>query len=113
MSFVLLTLVWGKGWKGGDVCPSGISKASPTATRGSIRMIVPAEQGETANTLRPRRRPIRSGARGAIDLSRVLHDHISQTMNLLLMELRILKVDTLGREAFFSGLARMRTSIRA
>src|SRR2546422_10756818 len=76
-------------------------------------MIVPAEQGETANTLRPRRRPIRSGARGDIDLSRELHDHISQTLNLLLLEMEIFKADQVGREGVLRELDRMQTSIRA
>src|SRR5437867_3880892 len=75
-------------------------------------MIVPAEQGETANTIRPRRRPIRSGARGDIDLSRELHDHISQTLNLLLLEMEIFKADQVGREGVLRELDRMQTSIR-
>src|SRR5438445_10371646 len=75
-------------------------------------MIVPIDQGETGNTIRPRRRPIRSGARGDIDLSRELHDHISQTLNLLLLEMEIFKADQVGREGVLRELDRMQTSIR-
>src|SRR5437773_1196822 len=75
-------------------------------------MIVPADQGETVNAIRQRRRPIRSRARGDIDLSRELHDHISQTLNLLLLEMEIFKAEQVGREGVLRELDRMQTSIR-
>ena len=75
-------------------------------------MIVPADQGETVNAIRQRRRPIRSRARGDIDLSRELHDHISQTLNLLLLEMEIFKAEQVSREGVLRELDRMQTSIR-
>jgi signal transduction histidine kinase len=75
-------------------------------------MIVAADQGGPANAIRQRRRPIRSTARGDIDLSRELHDHISQTLNLLLLEMEIFKAEQVGREGVLRELDRMQTSIR-
>ena len=66
----------------------------------------------TANAIRQRRRPLRTRVRGDIDLSRELHDHISQTLNLLLMEMELFKADQVGREGVLRELDRMQTSIR-
>ena len=75
-------------------------------------MIVSPEQGGNANSIRQRRRPIRSRVRGDTDLSRELHDHISQTLNLLLLEMEIFKADQVGREGVLRELDRMQGSIR-
>ncbi len=75
-------------------------------------MIVSPEQGGSVNSIRQRRRPIRSRVRGDTDLSRELHDHISQTLNLLLLEMEIFKADQVGREGVLRELDRMQGSIR-
>ena len=75
-------------------------------------MIVSAEQGGTVSSIRQRRRPIRSRPRGDVDLSRELHDHISQTLNLLLLEMEMFKADQVGREGVLRELDRMQGSIR-
>jgi len=75
-------------------------------------MIVSPEQGGSVNSIRQRRRPIRSRVRGDTDLSRELHDHIRQTLNLLLLEMEIFKADQVGREGVLRELDRMQTSIR-
>ena len=71
-------------------------------------MIASAEHGET----RQRRRPIRSTQRDDVDLSRELHDHVSQTLNLLLLEMELFKADQVGREGVLRELDRMQVSIR-
>ena len=71
-------------------------------------MIASAEQGDT----RQRRRSIRSTPRDDVDLSRELHDHVSQTLNLLLLEMELFKADQVGREGVLRELDRMQVSIR-
>ncbi|SRR6266446_1263454 len=75
-------------------------------------MIVSPQQGGTVSSIRQRRRPIRSRVRGDTDLSRELHDHISQTLNLLLLEMEIFKAEQVGREGVLRELDRMQGSIR-
>jgi len=75
-------------------------------------MIASAEQGETVSSIRQRRRPIRSTSRGEVELSRELHDHVSQTLNLLLLEMELFKADQVGREGVLRELDRMQVSIR-
>lgn len=76
-------------------------------------MIATAEGGVTAGSNR-RSRPGRTRARGAqIELSRELHDHVSQTLNLLLLEMELFKAEQIGRVGVLQELDRIQSSIRA
>ena len=75
-------------------------------------MISSVEDGRTVHDVRPRRRSFRPKTRSNIDLSRELHDHISQTLNLLLLEMELFKAEQVGREGVLRELDRMQTSIR-
>ena len=47
-----------------------------------------------------------------MELSRELHDHVSQTLNLLLLEMEIFKGEQVGRAGVLSELDRIQSSIR-
>jgi two-component system sensor histidine kinase UhpB len=76
-------------------------------------MIASADHGSSTNTLRTRRRPLRDKPPVDVDLSRELHDHVSQTLNLLLLEMELFKADQVGREGVLREVDRMQTSIRS
>jgi len=76
-------------------------------------VIATAEQGGTVNDIGQRRRPVRSRGREDVDLSRELHDHVSQTLNLLLLEMENFKAEQVGREGVLRELDRMQGSIRS
>jgi two-component system sensor histidine kinase UhpB len=48
-----------------------------------------------------------------MELSRELHDHVSQTLNLLLLEMEIFKAEQVGRAGVLRELDRIQTSIRS
>jgi two-component system sensor histidine kinase UhpB len=50
---------------------------------------------------------------GDPELSRQLHDHVSQTLNLLLLEMESFKAEQVGREGVLRELDRMQASIRS
>jgi len=50
--------------------------------------------------------------RAEIELSRELHDHVSQTLNLLLLEMEIFKAEQIGRAGVLRELDRIQSSIR-
>jgi two-component system, NarL family, sensor histidine kinase UhpB len=75
-------------------------------------MISSVESGGTANAFRPRRRSVRPRPSQEIDLSRELHDHVSQTLNLLLLEMEMFKADQVGRVGVLREVDRMQASIR-
>lgn len=69
--------------------------------------------GETALPGAKRRRPSRTRSRdGDLELSRELHDHVSQTLNLLLLEMELFKTEQVGREGVLRELDRIQSSIR-
>ena len=70
-------------------------------------MISSVESGGTANAFRPRRRSLRPRPSQEIDLSRELHDHVSQTLNLLLLEMELFKADQVGRAGVLREVDRM------
>ena len=75
-------------------------------------MIATAEGGVRAGSNR-RGRPGRGRSRGGqIELSRELHDHVSQTLNLLLLEMELFKAEQVGRAGVLKELDRIQTSIR-
>ena len=80
---------------------------------GAQEVIATAEQGGTVNDIGQRRRPERSRGREDVDLSRELHDHVSQTLNLLLLEMENFKAEQVGREGVLRELDRMQGSIRS
>jgi signal transduction histidine kinase len=47
-----------------------------------------------------------------MELSRELHDHVSQTLNLLLLEMEVFKAEQVGRAGVLRELDRIQTSIR-
>lgn len=47
-----------------------------------------------------------------MELSRELHDHVSQTLNLLLLEMELFKEEQVGRAGVLRELDRIQTSIR-
>jgi two-component system, NarL family, sensor histidine kinase UhpB len=49
---------------------------------------------------------------GEAELSRQLHDGVSQTLNMLLLEMELFKAEQVGREGVLRELDRMQTSIR-
>ena len=55
----------------------------------------------------------RRAANGDAELSRQLHDHVSQTLNILLLEMESFKADQVGREGVLRELDRMQASIRS
>jgi two-component system, NarL family, sensor histidine kinase UhpB len=75
-------------------------------------MISTVEGGGTATAIRQRRRVLRSRPRGDVDLSRDLHDHLSQTLNLLILEMELFKAEQVGREGVLKELDRIQGSIR-
>jgi len=75
-------------------------------------MISSVESGGTANSFRPRRRSVRPRLRQDVELSRELHDHVSQTLNLLLLEMELFKADQVGRAGVLREVDRMQASIR-
>lgn len=50
---------------------------------------------------------------GDPELSRQLHDHVSQTLNILLLEMESFKAEQVGREGVLRELDRMQASIRS
>lgn len=48
-----------------------------------------------------------------MELSRELHDHVSQTLNLLLLEMEVFKAEQVGRAGVLRELDRIQTSIRS
>ena len=75
-------------------------------------MISSVDSGETANSFRPRRRSVRARPRQDGDLSREIHDHVSQTLNLLLLEMELFKADQVGRAGVLREVDRMQASVR-
>lgn len=75
-------------------------------------MIASAEGSERGASRRHGR--ARSRARDSeMELSRELHDHVSQTLNLLLLEMEIFKTEQVGRAGVLRELDRIQTSIRS
>jgi signal transduction histidine kinase len=75
-------------------------------------MISSVEDGSAVRNIRSRRRSYRTKSRNDIDLSRELHDHISQTLNLLLLEMELFKAEQVGRAGVLREVDRMQASIR-
>ena len=70
--------------------------------------------GGTAISSTRRGRPSRARSRsGDLELSRELHDHVSQTLNLLLLEMEVFKIEQVGRAGVLRELDRIQGSIRS
>jgi signal transduction histidine kinase len=92
----------------------GISKPRRTQGGTNWELIATLEQDGTVFLNKRGSRARRARPRDDdLDLSRLLHDHVSQTLNLLLLEMESFKAEQVGREGVLRELDRMQGSIRS